>query len=227
MRRERELARFQLHLVRHRTSLKNRIRGTLIYLRQAVPGQRSVRSRRPRAAGPARLPDPWRRTVDVSLRLIDDLELQIAQLTVQLKRMGADHRYVPLLVTAPGFGWINAFTVASEIGDIARFASPAKLCGYTGLCPRVIQSGASDRRGPISKHGPKYLRWALFEAAMNACKHPLYKERYQQTKRRLGRQRGPKVVQIDLSRKLTEAIWHMLTRNQPFAPAGATFRLAA
>jgi transposase len=58
---------------------------------------------------------------------------------------------------------------------------------------------------------------------MNACKHPLYKERYQATKRRLGRQRGPKVAQIQLARKLTEAIWHMLTKNQPFAPAGATF----
>jgi transposase len=173
------------------------------------------------------MPDPWRRNVDVSLRLIDDLELQIARLTVQLKRRGADHRYVPLLVTAPGLGWINAYTIASEIGDIGRFASPAKLCGYTGLCPRVKQSGASDARGPISKHGPKYLRWALFEAALNACKHPHYAERYQHTKRRLGRQRGPKVAQIDLSRKLTEAIWHMLTNNQPFAPAGATFRLAA
>jgi Transposase IS116/IS110/IS902 family len=115
------------------------------------------------------------------------------------------------VITAPRFGWINAFTVASEIGDIERFASPAKLCGYTGLCPRVIQSGATDRRGPISKHGPRYLCWGLFEAAMNACKHPLYKERYQHTKRRLGRQRGPKVAQIELSRRLTEAIWHMLT----------------
>ena len=61
---------------------------------------------------------------------------------------------------------------------------------------------------------------------MNACKHPIYKDRYQRTKRRLGRQRGPKVAQIDLSRKLTEAIWHMLPRNQPFAPAGAVCRLA-
>ena len=103
------------------------------------------------------------------------------------------------MVTAPGLGWINAYTIASEIGDIGRLASPAKPCGYTGLCPRVKQSGASDRRGPISKHGPKYLRWALFEAAMNACKHPLYKERYQRTKRRLGRQRGPKVAHIEPS----------------------------
>jgi hypothetical protein len=75
------------------------------------------------------IPDPWPRNVDVSLGLIDDLELRIAQLTVQLRRMGAEHRYIPLLVTAPGFGWINAFTVASEIGDIERFASWAKLCG--------------------------------------------------------------------------------------------------
>ena len=50
------------------------------------------------------IPDPWRRNVDASLELIDELELQIAQLTVELKRRGADHRYVPLLVTAPGFG---------------------------------------------------------------------------------------------------------------------------
>jgi hypothetical protein len=35
--------------------------------------------------------------------------------------------------------------------------------------------------------------------------------------------RGQRVAQIQLARKLTEAIWHMLTRNQPFAPAGATF----
>jgi hypothetical protein len=49
------------------------------------------------------------------------------------------------------------------------------------------------------------------------------KERYQNTKRRPGRQRGPKVAQIELARKLAEAIWHMLTGNQPFAPAGATF----
>ena len=35
----------------------------------------------------------------------------------------------------------------------------------------------------------------------------------------LGRQRGPKLAQVDLARKLTESIWHMLTRNHPFAPA--------
>jgi transposase len=161
------------------------------------------------------------RVVKGHLRLF--LHVGPQQLTVELRRRGADHRYIPLLVTVPGVGWVIAFTIASEIGDINRFPTPTKLCGYTGLCPRVIQSGTTDRRGPISKHGPKYLRWALFEVALHACTHPLYRDRYQRTKQRLGRQRGPKVAQIDLSRKITEAIWHMLTRNQPFAPAGAPF----
>ena len=40
--------------------------------------------------------------------------------------------------------WASGPWGASESGDIGRFASPAKLCGYTGLCPRVKQSGAID-----------------------------------------------------------------------------------
>jgi transposase len=221
VRRERELARFRLHLVRHRTSLKNRIHATLITFGKPCPVSDLFGHAGRELLDRLAIPDPWRRTVDASLELIDDIELQVARITVELRRLGADHRYIPLLVTVPGVGWVIAFTIASEIGDIGRFASPSKLCGYTGLCPRVIQSGTTDRRGPISKHGPKYLRWALLEVSLHACMHPLYRERYQRTKQRLGRQRGPKVAQIDLSRKLTEAIWHMLTRNQPFAPAGA------
>jgi transposase len=227
LRRERELARYRLHLVRHRTTLKNRIHATLMTFGHPCPVSDLFGLAGRELLDRLAPPDPWRHNVDISLELIDDLEVQIAKLTVQMRRQGADHRYIPLLVSAPGFGWITAFTVASEIGDIHRFASPTKLCGYTGLCPRVYQSGNSDRRGPISKQGSRYLRWALFEAALHACNHPVYKQRYQHTKRRLGRQRGPKVAQIDPSRKLTEAIWHMLTRNQPFAPAGAAFRRAA
>ncbi len=59
------------------------------------------------------------------------------------------------------------------------------------------------------------------EAATHACKHPIYRDRNQTNKRQFGKQRGAKVAQVDIARRLAEAIWHMLTRNQPFAPAGA------
>jgi hypothetical protein len=46
-----------------------------------------------------------------------------------------------------------------------------------------------------------------------------YRERYERTKRRLGRQRESKVARVEIARELSTAIWHMLTRNEPVAPA--------
>jgi transposase len=227
VRAERERARFRLHLVRHRSSLKHRVHSVLLAHGRPCPVSDlfgvSGRALLERLA----LPQPWAGSVRASLRLIDQLDEQIGGCEAELRRLGADHAYVPRLLTVPGVGWVLAYTIAAEIGDIARFSSASKLSGYTGLCPRVYQSGSSDRRGSLAKQGPKYLRWALVEAAVHASKHPLYRDRYQRTKQRLGKQRGPRVAQVDLARRLAEAIWHMLTRDQPFAPAGATKPLAA
>ena len=224
---ERELARFRLHLVKHRSQLKNRIHSALISFGRPcqVTDLFGVAGRQQLAR--LDLPEPWRGNIDASLLLIDQLEAQVDEVNAKLRSSGADHPYLPLLLTVPGVGWVLAFTIAAEIGEIERFASPQKLTGYTGLCPRVVQSGESDRRGPLTKQGPRYLRWALLEATMHALRHPAYVERYQRNKRRLGKQRGAKVAQIDIARKLTVAIWHMLTHNESFAPRGAAFRLAA
>jgi transposase len=227
VRAERERARWRLHLVRHRSSLKQRVHAVLLTHGKPCPVSDLFGVRGRQLLARLALPEPWNGSVQGSLRLIDELEREIASCEAELRTLGADHRYVPLLLTVPGIGWVLAYTIAAEIGDIARFASPRKLSGYTGLCPRVYQSGESDRRGPLAKQGPKYLRWALIEASTHACKHPLYRDRYQRTKARLGKQRGAKVAQVDLARRLAEAIWHMLTRSQPFAPAGATDLLAA
>jgi transposase len=211
---EREQARFRLHLVKHKSALKNRIHSTMITFGHPCPVTDLFGVAGRELLDRLEVPEPWRGTIDASLQLIDDLEARIA-----------------LLLTVPGIGWVLAFTIAAEIGDITRFPTPKKLCGYTGLCPRVNQSGEHDRRGPLTKHGPKYLRWAMLEATMHALRHPAYRERYQRNKQRLGKQRGAKVAQVDIARKLTEAIWHMLTRDEPFAPTpaagGATYRLAA
>jgi transposase len=224
---ERERSRWRLHLVKHRSQLKHRVHSVLMTFGHAcavtdlfgVAGRELL----------ARLdfPDPWRSDVLAAVALIDDLERQITGIERELRALGADHRYVSLLQSVPGIAWVLGYTIAAEIGNIERFASPAKLAGYTGLCPKVRQSGSSDRRGPLAKTGPKYLRWALLEAATTACRHPIYRERYQHTKARLGRQRGAKVAQIDIARRLSQAIWHMLTHNQPFSPAGAAPPLAA
>src|SRR5712691_11096979 len=123
VRAERERARFRLHLVKHRTALKNRVHATLI-------------------------------THGVPNPCIDLFDREITGIERELRALGADHRYIPLLVSCPGIAWILAFTIASELGDITRFPTPVKLVGYTGLCPKVDQSGQRDWRGPLCKNGP-------------------------------------------------------------------------
>ena len=227
VREERELARFRLHLVKHKSMLKNRVHSSLISFGKPCPVTDLFGVEGRKLLEVIALPEPWRGDITASLELIDHLERQIDQTNKRLKSDHSSHPYIPLLMSAPGIGWVLAFTIAGELGEIERFSSPEKLTGYTGLCPRVNQSGERDRRGPLTKHGPTYLRWALLEATMHALKHPAYAERYQRTKRRLGKQRGAKVAQIDIARRLTHAIWHMLSRNEQFAPRGAAFRLAA
>ena len=72
-------------------------------------------------------PEPWLGHVRASVELIDDLDRRIGEIERWLQRSGADHRYIPLLMSAPGIGWITGFTIAAEIGDIDRFVSPVKL----------------------------------------------------------------------------------------------------
>jgi transposase len=219
---ERERARWRLHLVRHRTALKNRIHATLMAFGHPCPVSDLFGVTGRRLLERLEVPEPWAGDVRAALRLIEILDAEIDDCEAALRRQGATHRYVPTLMTAPGIGPVLGYTIAAEIGDITRFPTPKKLVGYTGLCPSVDQSGGHDWRGSLAKNGPKYLRWALIEASTHASRHPVYAARYQRTKARLGRQRGPSIARVDIARKLTEAIWHMLTANKPFAPAGAT-----
>ena len=227
VRAERERARFRLHLVRHRTSLKNRVHAILIAHGIPNPSSDLFGAGGRRLLDRLALPEPWRSTTQASLALIDTLDAQIDACERELRSLGADHPYVPLLMSLPGVAWILAYTIASEIGDISRFPTPTKLIGYTGLTPRVEQSGEQDRRGPLRKNGPNHLRWALVEAAHTASRHPHYRPILERNRARHGSKRGTKITAITIGRKLAEASWHMLTRNQPFAPAGATRPLAA
>lgn len=71
-----------------------------------------------------------------------------------------------LLVTIPGIGVTIAPTLIAEIGDITRFKDAKALIAYSGLDPRVKQSGYSLQRNTrLTKRGSPYLRRAIYIAA--------------------------------------------------------------
>lgn len=53
----------------------------------------------------------------------------------------------------------------AEVGDFQRFDNPRQLMAYLGLTPSEHSSGASVRRGGITKAGSDLARRALIEGA--------------------------------------------------------------
>jgi hypothetical protein len=123
VRREREQARFRLHLVNHKSSLKNRVHSTMITFGHPCPVTDLFGVAGRQLLDRLEVPQPWRDSIDASLDLIDYLERQISTINVELKAGGAAHPYVPLSLTVPGIGWVLAFTIAAEIVPIAAHST--------------------------------------------------------------------------------------------------------
>ena len=73
VRSERELARFRLHLVKHKSALKNRIHSTLINFGRPCPVSDLFGVEGRKLLAKLEVPEPWRGNVTDSLALIDDL----------------------------------------------------------------------------------------------------------------------------------------------------------
>jgi transposase len=101
-----------------------------------------------------------------------------------------------------------AFALGAIIGDIQRFASPAKLVKYVGFDPAFDDSGNEQWRGGIAGHGRKDLRSLLIESAQAIMRssHPLA----QWGKKLLARKGSLKLAVAAIGRKLTVAVWYLM-----------------
>jgi transposase len=212
----RERLKRRMHLVRLRTSSKNRIFGLLTQWGLRCSLQRLREPGALELLAERGVPRVWRDSIAEALAVIELLNARIAPIDRELRPLAAADPRVVLLETIPGIGSLLGLTIASEIGDVARFGSPAKLIGYAGLAPRVKQSGERSRTGALSKAGSRTLRWAAIEAAQQAWRatnpwHTLYTD--------IAKRHGRNPAKSAVARKILIAAWHVLARNQAFKPS--------
>lgn len=125
------------------------------------------------------------------------------------------HQLNSPIISIPGISHITGMTILAEIGKIQDFPEGAKLISYAGMEPLVHQSGKYDAAHmPISKHGSRYLRKALYQAVFTVCKYnPVFQDYY--TKKR-NQGKSHRCAQGHCVRKLLRVIYKLLSTNVSF-----------
>lgn len=147
------------------------------------------------------------------LKRIELLNTQIEMYDDEIRRL-MDLLDSPIL-SVPGIGYTLGAMILSEIGDIKRFSSPAKLLAFAGLEPSVYQSGKfNPASGKMVKRGSPFLRWALLQAATYAPAFSITFAAYYNKKRLEGK--SPSVAHSHVAKKLVRVIFALLSQNASF-----------
>jgi transposase len=110
----------------------------------------------------------------------------------------------------PGVGPVLAAVFVAEIGDVHRFAGAPQLCSWAGLTPRHRESDTTVRRGPITKQGPRLVRWAAVEATQRLPGGSKQAVDFH----RIADRRGTGIGRVAAARKLLTLIYYGLRDGQ-------------
>jgi transposase len=160
-----------------------------------------------------KLPEMDRIILTDLISRFNDLSMRIEKLQDKIASLGNSIEEVKTLMTIPGIDYYTAIAIYSEIGDIKRFPDAEHLSSYTGLVPRVDQSGENAIYGHITKSGPSLLRYFIVNSVHTLIKlSPTFKTIYRKLKKRIGRYRSI----IAVARKLAVVIYNMLEKKKEF-----------
>ncbi len=113
------------------------------------------------------------------------------------------------LMTIPGVGLKTVAAVISTTGTEGKaFSTATQYIGYIGFFPKIFQSGDKKRENKISKREPKYLRWALYMAAVASIKHN--REMKSLYYKKISQGKSEKQALVYVAKKLTHIMLIML-----------------
>jgi transposase len=103
--------------------------------------------------------------IAIEVRQIKLLDAEIAALDDRIEALYETADPAGIVASAPGIGTVLAAGILARTGDLNRFETLAGVRSFTGLVPKVDQSGTRDHHQGPTKAGDPGLRQALFLAA--------------------------------------------------------------
>ena len=148
---------------------------------------------------------------------LDYLEERIAAFSARVEeRLAPFGPAVERWTSIPGVGPRTAEVLVAELGANlpATFPTAAHLASWAGLAPATYES-AGKRRPAGSTHGNRWVRGALYEAAMAATRRPETDlgRRY----RRIQARRGHKRAIVAVSHAILTTGWQLERDGAPYA----------
>ncbi len=102
------------------------------------------------------------------IAVVSDAERRRDALGEQIRVLLPEWSMAPVVTALQalrGVALVVSATLVAEVGDLARFDNPRQLMAHLGLVPSEHSSGATTRRGGITKTGNAAARRAMTEAA--------------------------------------------------------------
>jgi transposase len=160
------------------------------------------------------LSPPLRRLLDREVAALAALLVVKEAQEAELAGRATERPEAQRLMQLAGFGPAAAMMFLGQVGRADRFPSAKQIVSYSGLDPRVQQSGDRCRTGSISKAGRTSLRWIMIEVAWaHVAANGPEAGRYQ----RLVAKGKPKGVAIAaLARHLLVLAYQLLTKEEPY-----------
>ncbi|MBN2877720.1 MAG: IS110 family transposase [Bacilli bacterium] len=150
--------------------------------------------------------------LELLLKHYDFIQTQIVEVSHLIEMEFA--QVASHIQSIPGIGFFSAASIYAEIGMINRFENPDQMLAYAGLEPSRHQSGNSEFKGHMVKHGSSFLRQTLMNVSESSLLHnPVLYDFYKKK-----RQEG-KVHRVALShvaKKLVRIIFTLETHNIDF-----------
>jgi transposase len=135
--------------------------------------------------------------IAAEVRIVRALDVELAVIDKRIAALYRDADPTGIVVSAPGLGTTLAAGILGRTGDLNRFANLAGVRSFTGLVPKVDQSGTDDNPKGPKKTGDPGLRQALFLAADQARKvDPTLAERYHRLVVRQGKHHNSALCSI-------------------------------
>jgi len=213
---DRQLLRLRDQVIRKLRRVKQQIKSLLLQYGIAEPAGLTYWSiAGVEALSDLALGDELRFCLDELLEELEQLQARLGRVNRRIEQLADQPRHaaaVVVLTSHPGVGTITAMTFRTELHHPERFRSPAEVARYFGLCPRVRQSGATRRDGPISKTGRGHARAILVLAAWRwIAGDPLAKTVYERLVHNTGL---PQKAIVGMARRLAIRLWRMMTTGE-------------